>query len=292
VATVIAEETQARTTGDRLAAWLTRRLGSMVTVYLTVALSAVWMVLGARSVLGFDPYPYPVLLFVGNVVQLLLIFVILVGQRTLSEAGERRAQQTYDDAQAILGECHRLQALIDDRARLLNRGASAGRELDPCDTAPIMISPPLAVAPAISTPNRRIAAWLVQRLGSRAAVVVATVAVVGWMVLALLGVIPDPYPFPFLLFCSSLAQLVFMFVIMVGQDVLGEVSDRRVVETSNHTAVVLQQCRHLRQHLLAQDELLAAVVEQAVDARVPEEPGAPAPRGHADRSQDVGSGRR
>ena len=285
------EGAESRTAGDRLAAWLTRRLGSMVTVYLTVALSAVWMVLGARSVLGFDPYPYPVLLFVGNVVQLLLIFVILVGQRTLSESGERRAQQTYDDAQAILGECHRLQALIDDRARLLNRGAAAGRELDPCDTAPIMISPPLAVEPAISTRNRRMAAWLVQRLGSRAAVVVATGIVGGWMVLALLGVIPDPYPFPFLLFCSSLAQLVFMFVIMVGQDVLGEVSDRRIVETSNHTAVVLQQCRHLRQHLLAQDELLTAVVEEAVDARAPEGAGAPAPRReHSD--QDVGSGRR
>src|SRR4051812_32464039 len=132
VATVLDEGAEPRTAGDRLAAWLTRRLGSMVTVYLTVALSVVWMVLGARSVLGFDPYPYPVLLFVGNVVQLLLIFVILVGQRTLSESGERRAQQTYDDAQAILGECHRLQALIDDRARLLNRGAAAGRELDPC----------------------------------------------------------------------------------------------------------------------------------------------------------------
>ncbi|NMO91038.1 DUF1003 domain-containing protein [Actinomycetospora sp. TBRC 11914] len=287
--------TDHRTTGtDRVAAWMTRRLGSMVTVYLTVSLSAVWMVLGARNVLGFDPYPYPVLLFVGNVVQLLLIFVILVGQRTLSEAGERRAQQTYDDAQAILGECHRLQTLIDDRARLLNRGAPSGDELDPCDTAPIMISPPLSVEPATSTRNRRIAAWLVQRLGTASAIVVTAVVVAGWMVLALLGVIPDPYPFSFLLFCSSLAQLVFMFVIMVGQDVIGEVSDRRVVETANHTAVVLQQCRHLRQHLLAQDELLAAVVEQAVRAeeRGPAGAGAPAPRAYTDRSSDVGSGSR
>ncbi len=289
----VAEPATTRTVGDRVAAWMTRRLGSMVTVDLTVALSAVWMVLGARSVLGFDPYPYPVLLFVGNVVQLLLIFVILVGQRTLSESVERRAQQTYDDAQAILGECHRLQSLIDDRARLLNRGAITGDELDPCDTAPIMISPPQTVAPAISTRNRRIAGWLVQRLGSKGAVVVSTMIILGWMALALLGVIPDPYPFPFLLFCSSLAQLVFMFVIMVGQDVLGEVSDRRVVETANHTAVVLQQCRHLRQHLLAQDELLTAVVERAMDAEAAGDPdGAPAPRAHTDRSQDVGSGRR
>lgn len=287
MATVVTEP--ATTAGDRVAAWMTRRLGSMVTVYLTVGLSAVWMVLGARTVFGFDPYPYPVLLFVGNVVQLLLIFVILLGQRTLSESGERRAQQTYDDAQAILGECHRLQALIDDRARLLNRGADAGRELDPCDTAPIMISPPAVVEPATSTRNRRIAAWLVQRLGSTGAVVVTTVIVIGWMALAVLGVIPDPYPFPFLLFCSSLAQLLFMFVIMVGQDVLGEVSERRVAETANHTAVVLQQCRHLRQHLLAQDALLGSVVDQAVNAGSADGTGAPAPRAHVDRSEDVGS---
>jgi uncharacterized membrane protein len=289
VATVVTDPATARTAGDRVAAWMTRRLGSMVTVYLTVGLSAVWMVLGARAVFGFDPYPYPVLLFVGNVVQLLLIFVILLGQRTLSESGERRAQQTYDDAQAILGECHRLQALIDDRARLLNRGAEQGRELDPCDTAPIMISPPAAVEPATSTMNRRIAAWLVQRLGSTAAVVVSTVIVIAWMALAVAGVIPDPYPFPFLLFCSSLAQLVFMFVIMVGQDVLGEVSERRVAETANHTAVVLQQCRHLRQHLLAQDALLGAVVDQAVSAGQEAGSGAPAPRAHVDRSEDAGS---
>jgi uncharacterized membrane protein len=292
VATVATDPATTGTAGDRVAAWMTRRLGSMVTVYLTVGLSAIWMVLGARAVFGFDPYPYPVLLFVGNVVQLLLIFVILVGQRTLSESGERRALQTYDDAQAILGECHRLQALIDDRARLLNRGAAAGRELDPCDTAPIMISPPLAVEPATSTVNRRIAAWLVQRLGGRSAVVVTAGIVLVWMALALLGVIPDPYPFPFLLFCSSLAQLVFMFVIMVGQDVLGEVSERRVAETANHTAVVLQQCRHLRQHLLAQDSLLDAVVDQAVSAGQPDRAGAPAPRAHVDRPEDVGSGSR
>ncbi|MDL5158489.1 DUF1003 domain-containing protein [Actinomycetospora termitidis] len=266
------------TAGDRAAVWMTRRVSSMLTVYLTVGLSALWMVLGARQVLGFDPYPYPVLLFVGNVVQLLLIFVILVGQRTLSAAGERRSQQTYDDAQAILAECHRLQEHIDAQARMLNRAADPRDRLDPCDTAPIMIAPPQAVAPAATNRNRRIAAWTAQWLGSTAAVVVTAVIVFGWMGLALAGVIPDPYPFPFLLFCSSLAQLVLMFVIMVGQDVLGEAQDRRVVETANHTAVVLQQCRHLRQHLVAQDELIMALVAALPDDGA----GAPAPRAHDD----------
>ena len=249
--------------GDRAAAWLTRRLSSMGAVYATVALSAVWMVLGAGTALGFDPYPYPVLLFAGNVVQLLLIFVILVGQRILSAGGERRAQQTYDDTQAILGECRRLQALIDDQARLLNRSTPAKAQLDPCDTAPIMIAAPESEHPSANSLNRRIAAWLVTRLGSPSAIVAATVITVVWMLLGQLGVIPDPYPFPFMTFCSSLAQLVFMFVIMVGQDVLGESSERRVVETANHTAVVLQQCRHLRQHLITQDTVLAALLDRA-----------------------------
>ena len=173
--------------GERASAWLTRRLSSMAAVYVTVALSAGWMVLGAPGVLGFDPYPYPLLLFAGNVVQLVLIFVILGGQRVLSAGGERRAQQTYDDAQAILAECHRLQALIDQRARLLGRAAPHDERLDPCDTAPIMIAPPQPVAQADSTTNRRIAGWLVTRLGSTTAVIASIVITAGWMLLGQLG---------------------------------------------------------------------------------------------------------
>ena len=214
--------------------------------------------------------------------QLLLVFVILVGQRTLSAAGERRSRQTYDDTQAILRECHRLQEHIDAQARLLNRAAAPPERLDPCDTAPIMITPPQAVEPAARTRHRRIAGWLVQRLGSTAAVGWTAAVVAGWIALGLAGVIDDPYPFPFLLFCSSLAQLVLMFVIMVGQDVLGEAQDRRVIETAGHTTVVLQQCRHLRQRLVAQDELIMALLGRAL----PDEAGAPAPRTGAEVRSD------
>lgn len=281
-------------TTDRIAVWLTHRLGSMGTVWITLAASVAWMVLGARVVVGFDPYPYPVLLFAGNVVQLLLIFVILVGQRILTTAGERRAQQTYDDTQAILAECHRLQEHIETQNRVLNRGAPAGHELDPCDTAPIRIAPPQTLEPAATSASRRFAARLVGVLGSTGAVVLTTVLVAAWTVLALLGVIPDPYPFPFLLFCSSLAQLVLMFVIMVGQDVLGEAADRRVVETAEHTTVVLQQCRHLRQHLVAQDEVIAGLVAHVAPTDRPatqdgtDDRSAPAPRLHDDGHDRTG----
>jgi uncharacterized membrane protein len=254
----------------------------MSTVYATLGLSAVWMVLGARQVLGFDPFPYPVLLFLGNVVQLLLIFVILVGQRVLGAAGDRRSQQTYDETQAILRECHRLQDHIETQNRLLLRVAGPGAELDPCDTAPVRIAPPHSAEPLPTTPGRRTAAWLVDRLGRMTAFYAAAAVVAVWIVLAALGVIPDPYPFLFLLFLSSLAQLVLMFVIMVGQDVLGAASDRRDVETADHTTVVLQQCRHLRQHLVAQDEVIADLVGRAEGSTAP---------AHDDHS-DLPSGRR
>jgi uncharacterized membrane protein len=42
---------------DRLAAWITTKVGSMWTVYLCLAITVVWMALGSRAVLGFDPYP-------------------------------------------------------------------------------------------------------------------------------------------------------------------------------------------------------------------------------------------
>jgi len=70
--------------------------------------------------------------------------------------------------------------------------------------------------------SERIGVWLTRMVGSMAAFYTAAGLMAGWMLLAQLGVIGfDPYPFPFLLFLSSLAQLIFMFVIMVGQDVIG-----------------------------------------------------------------------
>ena len=93
----------------RLAAWITARIGSMWTVYLCAGGTAIWMLLGSRQLLGFDPYPYPFLLFVGNLLQLLLIFVILLGQQILGRSADKRALQTYLDAEAILRDCEEIQ---------------------------------------------------------------------------------------------------------------------------------------------------------------------------------------
>jgi uncharacterized membrane protein len=118
----------------RLGAAITRGVGTMWAFYLAAAFMAAWMLLAGAHVISFDPYPYPFLLFLGNIVQLLLMFVILVGQQVLGRATDKRAVQTYQDAEAILHEClelqrhltvqdHSLDALIGRMERLSGQGA-------------------------------------------------------------------------------------------------------------------------------------------------------------------------
>lgn len=93
----------------RLGAAITRAVGTMWAFYIAAAVMALWMVLSEAGIISFDPYPFAFLLFLGNIAQLLLMFVILVGQQVLGRASDRRAVQTYEDAEAILHECLELQ---------------------------------------------------------------------------------------------------------------------------------------------------------------------------------------
>jgi len=59
-----------------------------------------------------------VLLFLGNIVQLLLMFVILVGQQVLAGSSDKRALQTYKDAGMV--------GAIDDPNRVIHARLSKG----------------------------------------------------------------------------------------------------------------------------------------------------------------------
>ena len=64
--------------------------------------------------------------------QLVLLPVIIVGQNVQARAADKRSQQTYADAEAILHECMQLQAhlqaqdtILDDLVRRMERVAPA-----------------------------------------------------------------------------------------------------------------------------------------------------------------------
>lgn len=245
----------------RIATVVTGWIGSMWTLYITLAAVLTWMALGLWGpVRPFDPYPFPFMLLLGNVAQLLLCFVIMVGQRVLGRAANRRAMQTYENAEAIFQEVTGLHAHLERQDRLLSRGISLLESAPhPWIDQHRVQEPSQASVQAVGL-NGRIAAWITQRLGSMWAFYAASVIQLGWIGLAQAGVIRfDPYPYAFLLFLSSLVQLMLMFVITVGQEVLGQAGDRRSEQTFLNAEAILHECRRMEEHLTAQDRIIESV---------------------------------
>src|SRR3982075_4749336 len=106
----------------RLGAAITGRVGTMWAVYIAVAIQVTWMALATIGFWEFkkDPYPFAFLLFLSNIVQLLLMFVIMVGQQVLRAAHDKRAVVTYQDAEAILHECLEMQSHLTAQDKALD----------------------------------------------------------------------------------------------------------------------------------------------------------------------------
>ncbi|MGO8958095.1 MAG: DUF1003 domain-containing protein [Streptosporangiaceae bacterium] len=246
---------------ERLAAQITASIGSMWTVYICLVITLIWMVVASRAVLGFDPYPYPFLLFLGNVVQLLLIFIILLGQQVLGRTAERRAAHTYEDAEAILVDCEQIQNhLIAQDAHLASSTDPHGDEQKMADGTAAQIEVPPAADDEPVGLNGRLAALVTSKAGTITAFYIAAAFQICWIAAGqLLGF--DPYPYLFLLFLSSQTQLILMFVIMVGQQVLGQAAEKRANQTYLYAEAILSACERLHAHLQAQDVAIRHVVQ-------------------------------
>ncbi|AYF76895.1 DUF1003 domain-containing protein [Nocardia yunnanensis] len=262
---------------DAVAAVVTRWVGSMPAVYtVLVAFSGYTALVTWWGPLHrADPYPFPFLLFLDNVAQLVLCLIIMVGQRVLSAAADQRSIQTYENTESIFRQVAELQAHLSRQDRTLSRGLSLLESSPHPWIRQHRVRHPPQAADQVVTRNDRIAAWLTMRLGSVWAFYLAAGTQVLWILLAQAGIQRfDRYPFLFMTFLSSLAQLLFMIVIMVGQDVLGRAGDRRSEQTFLDAQAILHECRRMEQRLIAQDRVLdsltgyvtAQVVEQLARA--------------------------
>jgi uncharacterized membrane protein len=244
-----------------IAAALTRCVGSMPALYVVLVIVGGWMGLATWGPLRrVDPYPFAFLLFLNNVVQLVLCSVILLGQRVLGMAADRRAVQTYENAEAIFEQVADLQEHLDRHDRVLSRGVSLLESSPHPWIERHRVQPPPQAVDQVVSVNGRIAAWLTQRLGSMWTFYASGLTQVAWIGLAEAGVQRfDPYPFAFMTFLSTLAQLIFMMVIMVGQDVLGRAADRRSEQTFLDAEAILHECRRMKARLTAQDRVIKSL---------------------------------
>ncbi len=59
---------------------------------------------------------------------------------------------------------------------------------------------------------------------------------------------------------SSFLQLVLLPVIIVGQNIQAKAADKRAADTFANAVAILHETKELQEHLLAQDDVLAALV--------------------------------
>ena len=93
------EEKKKLSTLDRLAVWMTDQVGTMGFFLLLVGWTTVWLGWNtlAPAELRFDPFPAFVLwLFLSNMIQILLMPLIMVGQNLQGRHAEARAEADFE----------------------------------------------------------------------------------------------------------------------------------------------------------------------------------------------------
>ena len=92
------QHSKKRSIVDKLALWVTIRVGSMGFFFLIFCWTISWLSWNtiAPKYLKFDPYPAFVLwLFISNMLQIFLMPLIMVGQNIQSKHAEIRAEQDF-----------------------------------------------------------------------------------------------------------------------------------------------------------------------------------------------------
>jgi hypothetical protein len=66
---------------------------------------------------------------------------------------------------------------------------------------------------------------------------------------------------------QTFLQLVLLSIIIVGQKVAGEASDKRAIDTYNDAEAVLHEAIQIQEHLAAQDLFLKRLIDELVERR-------------------------
>lgn len=102
---------------DKIALSVTSAVGTMYAVYFFAFAMAGWMFWqqGVLHEQAFDPYPFAFLLFIGNIVQLLLMPLIMVSQNIQGRHAELRAEEQY---KTTVSSYHDTEYMMDHLAAI------------------------------------------------------------------------------------------------------------------------------------------------------------------------------
>jgi uncharacterized membrane protein len=116
---------------NRLALWITTRVGSMgffLVVFTWTASWLFWNMFAPKS-LRFDPFPGFVLwLFISNMIQLFLMPLIMIGQNLQGQHSEERARNDYKVNQKAEQEIEEIQEQLAAILKSLEELKAGNRE--------------------------------------------------------------------------------------------------------------------------------------------------------------------
>lgn len=94
------EHAESMTPIERTCKQVADKTGSPWALILAALLQVIWIAVGILT--HWDPFPFVFLLTCSNVIQLILIFVLAVGQRQSSSHAELRAEHDHDAISRLL----------------------------------------------------------------------------------------------------------------------------------------------------------------------------------------------
>ena len=281
--------------GERFAVWITDRVGTMGFFGLICLWSFVWLgwnTLGPRA-LRFDPFPAFVLwLFLSNVIQIVLMPLIMVGQNLQGSHDEARAESEYETSvraerenQAILLHLRRQHDLLlkfRDQFALGNESQHRNDTVPSAHGALLELRKPIRNANVEHeeklSPAERFAVWITDRVGTTGFFVIVCVwsfTWLGWNALAPRELRFDPYPaFVFWLFLSNVLQIVLMPLIMVGQNLQGAHAEARADAKYETNVQAERETEAILLHLERQHDLILKIRDQFEKGSVERHPTA------------------
>lgn len=92
--------------------------GAPIALALAIIVQMAWVTIGQTT--GKDAYPFPFLLTCSNILQLILIFVLAVGQRQSAAHAERRAEHDHNALSRLLYHQELQEEILIQIARKTN----------------------------------------------------------------------------------------------------------------------------------------------------------------------------
>lgn len=106
---------------DKIALVITQLVGSMYAVYFFILFIFGWILWQLSDTKPLDPFPFIFLLFMGNVVQLLLMPLIMVGQNLQGRHAETRAEEEYKTTETIYEDIEKIFVHLDEQNKEIKK---------------------------------------------------------------------------------------------------------------------------------------------------------------------------